>query len=84
MLINWLVLHIGQAGGSSTGYDALLQLPDGQTRRVEPGYERPQTGPTTNFVGNHMTQVHTLAGGKLCSKSACLTSAAPSVQMAAC
>ena len=46
-----------QAGGSSSGYDALLQLPSGQARRVEPGYERPQTGPTTNFVGNHMTQV---------------------------
>ena len=65
------VLCTEQAGGSSTGYDALLQLPDGQTRRVEPGYARPQTGPTTHFVGNHMTQVDTLAGGSLFSDSAC-------------
>ena len=25
-------------------------------RDVDPGYEKPATGPTTNFVGNHMTQ----------------------------
>ncbi|DBB16352.1 TPA: hypothetical protein ACH3X3_014649 [Trebouxia sp. C0006] len=23
---------------------------------IEPGYEKPKSGPTTNFVGNHMTQ----------------------------
>ncbi|DBA81829.1 hypothetical protein WJX77_011080 [Trebouxia sp. C0004] len=23
---------------------------------MEPGYEKPKSGPTTNFVGNHMTQ----------------------------
>ena len=65
MKITMVVADVGQAGGSSAGYDALLQLPDGRTRRVEPGYERPQTGPTTNFVGNHMTQVLTVAGGIL-------------------
>ena len=43
------------------GYDPLLELPDGRKREVEPGYERPQRGPTTNFVGNHMTQVRRLA-----------------------
>jgi hypothetical protein len=40
----------------TTGYDALLQHPDGHDKEVVPGYERPQMGPTTNFVGNHMTQ----------------------------
>jgi hypothetical protein len=40
----------------TTGYDALLQHPDGRDKEVVPGYERPQMGPTTNFVGNHMTQ----------------------------
>ncbi|KAL0026662.1 hypothetical protein WJX79_002344 [Trebouxia sp. C0005] len=29
----------------------------GQYRKtIEPGYEKPKSGPTTNFVGNHMTQ----------------------------
>lgn len=46
---------LSQAGGT-TGYDALLHEPDGRDKAVEPGYERPQVGPTTNFVGNHMTQ----------------------------
>ena len=38
------------------------------------GYEKPQTGPTTNFVGNHMTQVRVpacswhLAGRQLTRK----------------
>lgn len=41
------------------GYDPLLELPNGRRRVIEPGYERPQRGPTTNFVGNHMTQVMT-------------------------
>lgn len=40
----------------TTGYDALLQHPDGRDKEVVPGYERPHMGPTTNFVGNHMTQ----------------------------
>ena len=41
----------------SHGYDALKERPDGKYLKVLPGYERPQCGPTTNFVGNHMTQV---------------------------
>lgn len=45
-----------QAEGT-TGYDALLQTADGRPMEVEIGYERPASGPTTNFVGNHMTQV---------------------------
>ncbi|CAK0784952.1 hypothetical protein CVIRNUC_008157 [Coccomyxa viridis] len=40
----------------SHGYDALKERPDGKYLKVLPGYERPQCGPTTNFVGNHMTQ----------------------------
>lgn len=42
--------------GTRDGYDALLERPDGTMKKVDPGYERPQGGPTTNFVGNHMTQ----------------------------
>jgi len=42
--------------GCREGYDALLERPDGSLKDVQPGYERPLTGPTTNFVGNHMTQ----------------------------
>ena len=42
--------------GCREGYDALLESPDGSLKEVQPGYERPLTGPTTNFVGNHMTQ----------------------------
>jgi hypothetical protein len=38
------------------GYDALEQRPDGSIISVEAGYEKPSTGATTNFVGNHMTQ----------------------------
>ncbi|KAI7836742.1 hypothetical protein COHA_009380 [Chlorella ohadii] len=38
------------------GYDPLIQLPDGRDRPAELGYERVKTGPTSNFVGNHMTQ----------------------------
>lgn len=39
------------------GRDPLLTLPDGTLRTIEPGYEpRKKAGPTTNFVGNHMTQ----------------------------
>jgi hypothetical protein len=34
----------------------MLQTPDGRPKKPELGYEQPQTGPTTNFVGNHMTQ----------------------------
>ena len=49
------LLFIWQAD-ITTGYDALLQTPDGQMKAVQPGYEQPQAGPTTNFVGNHMTQ----------------------------
>eukprot|EP00976_Prorocentrum_cordatum_P002845 55123-Prorocentrum_minimum.AAC.2 len=54
----------GELGGGSTsqcgatgGYDALECRPDGSLIRTEPGYEKPASGPTTNFVGNHMTQV---------------------------
>lgn len=42
---------------TKVGYDPLTELPDGQKKLVALGYERPQRGPTTNFVGNHMTQV---------------------------
>ena len=38
------------------GYDALEQHSDGTMIARAPGYEKPQSGPTTNFVGNHMTQ----------------------------
>ena len=48
------------------GYDALLQGPDGKALVPALGYEVPKSGPTTNFVGNHMTQVV-----HYCSKAAC-------------
>ncbi|KAL6780147.1 hypothetical protein ACKKBF_B14255 [Auxenochlorella protothecoides x Auxenochlorella symbiontica] len=38
------------------GYDPLLQTPDGKDKEWALGYERVKVGPTTNFVGNHMTQ----------------------------
>ena len=38
------------------GYDALEETPDGAKVSAEVGYEKPQVGPTSNFVGNHMTQ----------------------------
>lgn len=34
----------------------MTQHPDGRDKGLDAGYERPQCGPTTNFVGNHMTQ----------------------------
>eukprot|EP00873_Tetraselmis_striata_P007689 jgi/Tetstr1/427953/TSEL_018027.t1 len=37
------------------GYDA-LEMPNGVAVTPDIGYEKPQSGPTTNFVGNHMTQ----------------------------
>ncbi len=43
-------------GEKKKGYDALEQTPDGSIIKREPGYEKPQSGQTTNFVGNHMTQ----------------------------
>ena len=43
-------------GKKKKGYDALEQTPDGTIIKREPGYEKPQSGHTTNFVGNHMTQ----------------------------
>ena len=39
------------------GYDALRQTPEGRSLPVALGYEAPQKGCTTNFVGNHMTAV---------------------------
>ena len=42
--------------GARGGYDALEEHPDGTALVIEPGYEKPPTGATTNFVGNHMTQ----------------------------
>ncbi|XRB00743.1 HSP20-like chaperone [Pycnococcus provasolii] len=53
--------------GSTDGYDALEKplgvkpkeqvVPWGtHTTDIEPGYEKPARGPTTNFVGNHMCQ----------------------------
>lgn len=47
---------------TKSGYDPLIELPSGHERLVALGYERPQRGPTTNFVGNHMTQVQTTLG----------------------
>ncbi len=47
---------------TKSGYDPLVELPNGHKREVALGYERPQRGPTTNFVGNHMTQVQTTIG----------------------
>ena len=47
---------ISTGPGSRGGYDALEQRPDGSIIAVETGYEKPATGATTNFVGNHMTQ----------------------------
>ena len=40
-----------------SGYDALEETKDGSKVEPELGYEKPQIGPTSNFVGNHMTQV---------------------------
>jgi len=42
--------------GAAGGYDALEQRPDGSARECDLGFEKPASGPTTNFVGNHMTQ----------------------------
>ena len=44
---------ISTGPGSRTGYDALEQNPDGTALTVAPGYEKPDSGATTNFVGNH-------------------------------
>ena len=43
----------------NAGYDPLLETPDGRKRKPAVDYERPLIGATTNFVGNHMTQVRT-------------------------
>jgi len=48
--------RIDKGPGSRKGYDALEQKSDGTLIERPAGYEKPQTGPTTNFVGNHMTQ----------------------------
>ena len=45
-----------QLAHSAKGYDALEQARDGTPKARPLGYERPLSGPTTNFVGNHMTQ----------------------------
>ena len=47
---------ISTGPGARGGYDALEENPDGTALVIEPGYEKPPTGATTNFVGNHMTQ----------------------------
>ena len=47
---------ISMGPGAKSGYDALEEKPDGTALIIEPGYEKPPTGATTNFVGNHMTQ----------------------------
>merc|ERR1712078_851541 len=39
-----------------SGYDALEETKYGSKVEPELGYEKPQIGPTSNFVGNHMTQ----------------------------
>jgi len=48
--------RIDKGPGARKGYDALEQKSDGTMIKRAPGYEKPQSGPTTNFVGNHMTQ----------------------------
>ena len=48
--------RIDKGPGASKGYDALEQKSDGTLIERPAGYEKPQSGPTTNFVGNHMTQ----------------------------
>lgn len=48
--------RIDKGPGARKGYDALEQKSDGTIIKRAPGYEKPQSGPTTNFVGNHMTQ----------------------------
>jgi hypothetical protein len=48
--------RVDKGPGSRKGYDALEQRSDGRIIERPLGYEKPQTGPTTNFVGNHMTQ----------------------------
>ena len=42
---------------ANQGYDPLLEDKTGRSLTFPPGYERTKRGPTTNFVGNHMTQV---------------------------
>ncbi len=42
---------------ANQGYDPLLEDRNGRSLTFPPGYERTKQGPTTNFVGNHMTQV---------------------------
>ena len=39
------------------GYDALTESSDGRELALPLGHEQAESGPTTNFVGNHMTQV---------------------------
>ena len=41
---------ISMGPGARTGYDALEQNPDGSALTVAPGYEKPDSGATTNFV----------------------------------
>ena len=41
---------------NSSGFDPLTQTPDGRDKPMPLGYEKTELGPTTNFVGNHMTQ----------------------------
>ena len=41
---------------NSEGYDSLTQTPNGRDKIMPFGYEKTELGPTTNFVGNHMTQ----------------------------
>jgi len=48
--------RIDKGPGAAKGYDALEQKSDGTMIERPAGYEKPQSGPTTNFVGNHMTQ----------------------------
>ena len=55
---------ISSGPGASGGYDALAQRPDGTVIAVEPGYERPAIGPTTNFVGNHDAGRHRPRAGR--------------------
>jgi len=41
---------------AKSGFDALTERADGTPLKVDLGYEKTQSGLTSNFVGNHMTQ----------------------------
>ncbi|UPQ97682.1 TPR repeat domain-containing protein [Chloropicon primus] len=48
--------RVSTGPAARVGYDALEERPDGTKVEPDAGYEKPQAGLTSNFVGNHMTQ----------------------------